>query len=249
VSPNSSDASFLKAVLEPSARLDDLLALANARYPVSFETVGLGSMDIDLLQITDLPGYIDRLVDTSPPGAKITLPFWAKLWPSSFPLAMLLARLAPTPGARLADLGAGLGLCGLAAAKAGYSSLITDIEPEALLFIRASILKNGLENNARAGLLDLAAPATEETFDTIVASEALYLPELHDPLVAFLSSNLTAQPASQVLLSCDHCREAASFFAKASRDFLIQRTQTTCRSSDGENQTCVLFRLRRRADA
>ena len=244
-----SDPRILNLALDPGARLDDVLALAQARYPVVFETVNLGGMSIDLLQIEDLPGYIDRLVETSRPGEKIVLPFWAKLWPASFPLAMLASRIAPATGARLLELGAGLGLCGLAAAKKGIQALITDIEPEALLFIKASILKNGLGSVASAGLLDMGDARLDDSFDVVVASEALYLPQLHEPLAEFLAGHLKPGGNSQILLSCDRCREAAPFFARVQQDFLIQRTQSTCRSDSGESQTCVLYRMRSRIDA
>lgn len=245
----NADPRILKTALDPNVRLDDVLALAGARYPVVFENVSLGGVDIEVLQIEDLSAYIDRIVDTSRPGEKITLPFWAKLWPASFPLAMLLSRLEPAPGAKLLELGAGLGLCGLAAAKRGYQALITDIEPEALLFIKASILKNGLEANARPGYLDIGETILDERFEVIAASEALYLPQLHEPLVRLLTSHLSATPGSQALLSCDHGREAAPFFARANQDFLLQRSQTVCRSDSGESQTCVLFRMQKRPNA
>lgn len=240
---------ILKAALAPTTTLDDILALAGSRYPVGFETVSLGDLSLEMLQITDLPGYIDQLVETSRPGEKIALPFWAKIWPASFPLALLASKLTPSGDATFLELGAGLGLCGLVAAKQGFKTLITDIEPEALLFIRACILKNGLQDMARPALLDIAKPETEERFGVIACSEALYLPELHDPLACFLADHLSPGPSSQVLLSCDRCREAAPFFARAQQDFLIQRTQSTCRSETGESQTCVLFRMRSRANA
>ncbi|MFZ5425411.1 MAG: methyltransferase [Thermodesulfobacteriota bacterium] len=245
----TTDPRALELALATDARLDDILALAGSRHPVHFETAALGGVEISVLQITDLPAYIDRLVETSRPGEKLTLPFWAKLWPASIPLAMLVSRLDPKPGAKLLELGAGLGLCGLAAAKRGFEALITDIEPEALLFIRASILKNGLEDKARAGFLDISKPPAGDIFDVIVGSEALYLPALHEPLAALLKASLKPGPDCHVLLSCDRCREAAPFFARINQDFLIQRTQSTCRAGDGESQTCVLFRMRSRTDA
>lgn len=245
----NADPRILELALSEDASLDDILALAGARHPVTFETVSLGEMDLDILQITDLSAYVDRLAQAAGPGEKLVLPFWAKLWPASFPLSMLLARFTPAPGSRLLELGAGLGLCGLAAARRGFDSLITDIEPEALLFIRASILKNGLQGKARPAVLDIRSPGLAERFDVIVGSEALYLPELHEPLARLLVSNLASGPGAQALFSCDHCREATPFFARIHQDFLIQRTQSTCRSSEGESTTCVLYRMRSRTDA
>jgi len=240
---------ILETALSPTTTLDDILALAGSRYHVGFEPVALGGISLEMLQITDLPGYIDQLVETARPGVKVTLPFWAKIWPASFPLALLASKLSPDSDSTFLELGAGLGLCGLVAAKRGYKTLITDKEPEALLFIRACILKNNLSGMARPGFLDIAAPENQDQFDVIACSEALYLPELHSPLASFLASHLRPGPDGQVLLSCDRCREAAPFFAQAQKDFQIQRTQSTCRSESGESQTCVLYRMRRRSNA
>lgn len=243
------DPRILELAKSPTATLDDVLALATSRYPVAFETVSLGTMDLDILQISDLSAYIDRLVEVARPGEKVSLPFWAKLWPASFPLAVLISRMAPAPGASLLELGAGMGLCGLAGAKRGYVTLITDIEPEALLFARAAILKNGLDHTSKVEYLDMARSMPDGRFDVIAASEALYIPELHEPLAGLLAGALKREPGAQALLSCDRCREAAPFFAKAQQDFTIQRTQSTCRSDSGESQTCVLFRMRSKPDA
>lgn len=244
----NADPRILELALAPEAALDDILALASARHPVRFETVTLGETSLELLQIVDLLAYIDRLVETARPGEKLTLPFWAKLWPASLPLAMLIARLSPRPGDKLIELGAGLGLCGLTGAMRGFHTLITDIEPEALLFARAAILKNGLDHTAKVGYLNIADARTQERFEVIAMSEALYLPALHEPLAAFLAAHLSDAPGAQALISCDRCREAAPFFAQASRNFTIQRTQASCRSGD-EAQTSVLFRMQKRRDA
>jgi predicted nicotinamide N-methyase len=243
------DPRILEMALAPDTRLDDILALASSRYPVAFETVTMGPMALDLLQISDMSAYIDRLAQRTRPGEKLTLPFWAKLWPASLPLAMLTGRTPTRPGQSVLEVGAGLGLCGLAAAKRGVDAWITDIEPEALLFIRASILKNGLEANARAVLLDIADGRLDRSFDIIFASEALYIPALHEPLLELFQHQLAPGQDAQALLACDHCREAVHFFNLAQRNFRIQRTQTTCRSDAGDSQTCVLYRMTRLADA
>ena len=243
------DPRILAAATDPKTRLEDLLSLAQARYGVSFETVTLGSMSLDVLQINDLPAYIDRLAGAAAPGAGVSLPFWARIWPASFPLAMMAAKLTSRPGARLLEVGAGPGLCGLAGARAGFRTLITDSEPEALLFCRAAILKNGLDAVAETALLDVSRHSPEAVFDVILGSEILYLPALHEPIAALLDKALAPHAGAQALLCCDGCREAAPFFARASREFAIQRSPSLCRSDTGESQTCMLYRLQRRPHA
>lgn len=231
----------------PDARLDDLLALAATRYPVHFEPVRLGDTAIEVLQISDLPGFIDRLVARSPGQTKLNLPFWAKIWPASFPMSLLLTRMDPAKTPKLLEIGAGIGLCGLVAASRGFEATISDIEPEALLFIRASILKNGLDATARAIRLDFTAGRLEERFDTIVASEALYIPDIHVQLASCLRAHLA--PGGNVLMASDVARPAPKFFAHISQYCSIQRMEATYPGEDGNTKTSILFRMRESANA
>jgi len=231
----------------PDTRLDDLLALAATRFQVHFEPLRLGDMAIDVLQITDLSAHIDRLMARATGQQKLNLPFWAKIWPASFPMSLLLTRMDPASGPRLLEIGAGVGLCGLVAARRGFAAAISDIEPEALLFIRASILKNGLEATARAVRLDFMAGRLEERFDTVMASEALYIPDSHEPLVDCLKTHLA--PGGQLLLASDIARPAPKFFAHASAHFAMQRMEANYPGEDGQTKTSVIFRMRARPNA
>ncbi len=238
---------LLTLATAPDARLDDLLALAQTLYPVHFEPVSLGEVAVDILQISDLSSHIDQLMARSSGQKKISLPFWAKIWPASFPMSLLLTRIDPASAPRLLEIGAGVGLCGLVAARRGFAVAITDIEPEALLFIRVSILKNGLEATARAVHLDFMTGSLEERFDAIVASEALYIPDSHEPLTKCLTTHLA--PGGQVLMASDIARPAPKFFAHASQHFAIQRMEAQYRGEDDQPKTSILFRMRAHTNA
>lgn len=243
----SDDQRILTLATAPDTRLDDLLTLARTRYAVHFEPVRLGEVAIDVLQISDLNAHIDRLLARASGPETLRLPFWAKIWPASFPMSLLLTRMDPAGGPRLLEIGAGVGLCGLVAARRGFDATISDIEPEALLFIRASILKNGLEATARAALLDFSTHRLETRFEVIVASEALYIPGSHVPLADCLLEHLA--PGGQVLLASDIARPAPKFFAHASRHFAMQRMEANYPGEDGQTKTSILFRMRALPDA
>jgi hypothetical protein len=69
----------------------------------------------------------------SPTGHEDWDPYWARPWPSAAALAArLLQGGDPVAGAAVAELGAGLGLAGLAAALAGATSVTFD-EAQCLL--------------------------------------------------------------------------------------------------------------------
>ena len=73
--------------------------------------------------------------------------------------------LAVRPGERVLEIGAGLGLAAVLAAKAGASVVATDILPEAVDVLRLNASFNGVAVDARIG--DCYAPVTGERFDLI----------------------------------------------------------------------------------
>ena len=72
------DPRILEMALSPDSRLDDILALAGSRYPVVFETVALGALNIDLLQIADPLTHLlgawslERMVRSGSPSTRTT---------------------------------------------------------------------------------------------------------------------------------------------------------------------------------
>jgi release factor glutamine methyltransferase len=73
--------------------------------------------------------------------------------------------LAVRPGERVLEIGAGLGLAAVLAAKAGADVVATDILPEAVDVIRTNAGLNGVLMDARLG--DCYAPVAGEHFDLI----------------------------------------------------------------------------------
>jgi predicted nicotinamide N-methyase len=211
-----------------NASLDELLALAGRRYDVRFEPVTVGDTTLELLQIADMEAVIDRLTRQSGDGP-LELPFWARIWPTSILMTYFLRRLSPknASGATksVLEIGAGVGICGLFAAAWGFDATITDIHPDALLFCRINVLKNGLSANARVCRADFSADRLGRRFDCIIGSEVLYLEDLHRPLVKFLSAHLSLDPEAEILLGRDYHRKAPIFFRRAEPDYdIVDRT-------------------------
>lgn len=73
--------------------------------------------------------------------------------------------LAVSSGERVLEIGAGLGLAAVLAAKAGARVVATDVVPQAVEAIRANAALNGVVVDARAG--DCYAPVAGERFDLI----------------------------------------------------------------------------------
>jgi len=73
--------------------------------------------------------------------------------------------LTVAPGERVLEIGAGLGLAAVLAARAGARVVATDIVPEAVDTVRVNAMLNGVAVDARAG--DGYAPVAGQRFDLI----------------------------------------------------------------------------------
>jgi predicted nicotinamide N-methyase len=104
------------------------------------------------------------------------VPYWAVPWPSGLALARAVAADPPPRGARVLELGCGLGLPSVAAARAGASVLATDGSADAAVFAAHTMALNEVEGDVlpadwRAAADDLA----RERWDLVLAADVLYL--------------------------------------------------------------------------
>ncbi|MFL5845229.1 MAG: class I SAM-dependent methyltransferase [Solirubrobacteraceae bacterium] len=102
------------------------------------------------------------------------IPYWADLWPSAILLARTLAGRS-LRGARVLELGCGLGLPSLAAAQAGGRVLATDWAPDALEAVELNAAHN--EVAVETLVSDWRAPGellARGPFDLVIAADVLY---------------------------------------------------------------------------
>jgi release factor glutamine methyltransferase len=76
--------------------------------------------------------------------------------------------LNPRPGERMLEIGAGLGLAAVLAARAGASVVATDVIPAAVETVRLNAALNGVSVDARLG--DCYAPVAGERFDLVCSN-------------------------------------------------------------------------------
>jgi predicted nicotinamide N-methyase len=124
------------------------------------------------------------------------LPTWAIVWPSGAALAEAVAA-APdqVAGRRVLELGCGLGVASLVAARAGADVLATDAVPEALVFAAHNLRGTG----ARTARLDVRAPGEPGSFDVVMAADLLYDRGNVEPLLAAVPRLLA--PGGEVWLA------------------------------------------------
>jgi predicted nicotinamide N-methyase len=163
----------------------------------------VGDDAIALWQVENLAQHVDRnalLAADDPPEP----PYWAHLWTG----ARVLAALVP-PVETAIDLGCGLGLVGLAAARRGARVTCVDRSPAALAFVRASAAANDLALDLVAA--DFLTPVVRGRFDLVLAAEVLYDRTAFAPLARTLAALL--KPEGRALIADAHRIDTNAFYA------------------------------------
>ncbi|HEU4657091.1 MAG TPA: methyltransferase domain-containing protein [Capillimicrobium sp.] len=114
------------------------------------------------------------------------LPSWAELWPSALALADAVAARA-LHGARVVELGCGLGLPAIAAALAGGRVLATDWAPDAVAMAARNAERNGAAvETLVASWAQPEALVARGPFDLVIGSDLLYEARNGPQLLALL---------------------------------------------------------------
>lgn len=129
---------------------------------------------------------------TAHPGSRLSrlrgpddaAPYWAYQWAGGLALAHNFAAHPETiAGKRVLDLGAGSGLVGIAAAKAGALTRAAEIDPNG----QAAIALNAAANSVALPLVDIdITGAPPEGLDLIAAGDVFYNPDVSLLMLPFL---------------------------------------------------------------
>ena len=216
-------------------QLEMLLNTIREKFDPCFEDLTVDGQTLHLLSVNNMQSHLDALLARRGINNPIKdLPLWAKIWPASLILGRFVRRLEPR-GKSLLEIGAGCGAAGLIAARYGVSRvLLTDINEDALLFARANVCKNGLEDRVEVCRADICTTRLEERFDFILASEVLYLEELHRPVLKFLLQHLA--PGGKAVFCTDRARNQKRFLKLAARDFSVREHIVGVRSTNDEGR-------------
>ena len=134
------------------------------------QSVELPSGELRLLQPEESAGLPDDgAVEWAP-----LAPYWSVLWRSGVALARELEG-APLDGLRVVELGCGIAVPSIAAARAGADVLATDSDPEALELVAQNAHANGVR--VETAVVDWAQPddlVSRAPFDLVLAADVLY---------------------------------------------------------------------------
>ena len=178
-----------------------------AGFTARCETIAVGADEIALWGVDDLERYVDRdalLRVDDPPEP----PYWAHCWSG----ARVLATRVPPRASRVLEIGCGLGLPGVVAARRGARTLFVDRATAPLAFVRETLRTNGLEATGLVVADVLAAP-WRGRFDLVLAAEVLYDRATFPALARALADALA--PRGRVLLADGHRIDTTAFYDAA----------------------------------
>jgi predicted nicotinamide N-methyase len=144
-------------------------------------------------------------------------PYWSVLWRSGVELARELDG-EELGGLRVVELGCGLAVPGIAAARAGAEVLATDSDAEALELVAQNARANGV--GVETAVVEWAEPddlISRAPFDLVLAADVLY----ERASVALLLS-LLPRLGSEVLLADPGRPAADAFLAEARRRWRVE---------------------------
>jgi predicted nicotinamide N-methyase len=182
------------------------------------EVIALDGRDLRVLR----PRDSEALLDEHAFEQDEFLPYWAELWPSGVALARAVFARA-LRGARVVELGCGLGLPSIAAALAGGRVLATDWSQAAV----ARAADNAARNEAAIDTLvaSWAKPgpiAARGPFDLVLASDVLYERRDVAPLLAVLPRLLA--PHGEAWIADPGRPPAQEFVERAAERFELRTT-------------------------
>ena len=178
------------------------------------ETIDVGAFALEVAR----PRDADELIDEARFDEDEFMPYWAELWKSGLELARVVSRRA-LAGRRVVELGCGLGLPSLAAARCGAQTLATDWAPEALELLRANALRNNVElETLVVSWYEPDALLRRAPFDLVLAGDVLYEERNVDALLELLP-----RLGNEVLVAEPGRSTAGRFFTGADGPWTISR--------------------------
>lgn len=215
-----------------------------SKYQVEFDDLVVDGQSLRILGIANMAECLERLAAAGKlANPLLDLPLWAKVWPASIVLGRYIRNHAPQ-GKTMLEIGAGSGVCSLVASRYGFAKItLTDVNGEALDFARANVEENGLASLIEVRRLDVAEPGLilPEKFDFICASEVLYLPALHRPLLRFVERNLAR--GGKAFFCVDLGREKKQFEKMAAACFHVQSGCIGVKSHDETAEKRSVYKI------
>lgn len=184
-----------------------------------------------------IPRKIDRFINQD--DLFTGFPLWSKIWEATAVLSLHLSNIKPDPDKRWLEIGAGMGIAGIVAAKMGHKITITEYNKDAINFARANALLNNIDN-VEIRELDWNQPLIEGKFDYIIASEVVYKED--DIMGLHLLFQRYLKPFGTIILAESMRRTTMTFVREMEKHYTMAMKKQAMKSKDKEIPV-ILFKL------
>ncbi len=188
-------------------------------YPIK-----VGEFDLQILRIKEIDELFSHLLNKDPDALELTderMPYWVELWPSAIGLSSHLCKMRNAiHGKKIIELGCGLGLPGIVAAKLGGDILMTDYLDEAIAFAKINWTKN-LSAEFQGERIDWREVDKAIKYDIILASDVAYESRSFNPLISSLKSLLKED--GTIYISEPNRKFTSPFIKLLSKEFAVTK--------------------------
>jgi len=195
---------------------DTLPAIPGGWTPQEWE---IGPHRLKLMRPADPDLFLDDVHVHQANEKNDYMPYWAFLWPSAVKMAAAVLQADWPVGTSVLELGAGIGLVGLASLKRGDKVTFSDYDATALHLCRLNARLNGLPDPQLLKLDWRQIP--DQRFPVLIGCEVTYDAPLHEPLLEFIEQIL--EPGGVCWLGDPGRYQAQNFFDRATaRGFRVR---------------------------
>ncbi|MEZ4863661.1 MAG: methyltransferase domain-containing protein [Caldilineaceae bacterium] len=189
---------------------DPALAALAARFPLEIVTVTAAMYTWRISCVTDQDALLDGVNEVE------HVPYGFLLWESAVALARwLVQHRDQVTGRRVLELGAGVGLAGLAAQQVGATVWQTDHRTDVLLLAAHNARQNGLTPSHQF-VADWRAWDHDARYDLLLGADILYERAMHPHLAPIFRRNLA--PGGRLLLTDPSRPQALELIAQMETD-------------------------------
>ena len=174
------------------------------------QTIAIGDFDICIRVPPDFDALLDEAAQRTPNDVD-AIPYYAALWPSATALAGVLWELREkVAGRRVLELGCGLGLPSIVAAKLGATVTASDFHPDVRPWCETNAAANHVPLTFQA--CDWISPPAWEAFDVVIGSDLIY-EQRHIPALVSCISTCCAAKGQAII--ADPGRDGLAHFTAA----------------------------------
>ena len=207
---------------DSSARITVLRSQLEAAFPLRTFALNIAGQRLEVTTANDIEELINRISEEE---FRIDerLPYWAEVWHSAVALGEFLALHGElVAGQEALEIGCGLGVSGMVAARMGAQVTFADYDQQALAAAEYNFLVNCPGYQGQFELMDFRSPPGRR-WRVILAADVIYERRFVSPLAAFFDSTLSSDGC--ILLAEPNRMIAVPFFEEMeARGFRYERT-------------------------